>query len=169
MRFTSAWLVLVGGGGLRGAQAAGVALCYGNNNGGACVAGSVHPLAPNVAQRAHPGFSAARPGSPINPPFCSLPRPPSLQLHFYFPLVFDFSPSLPTFCVCSRASCLFPSSQFHPFFRPTMTAFHWWHLESNKTFSENAKPAQKCHRSRDFCLKSRSNSPRQSCFVFLAH
>lgn len=61
------------------------------------------------------------------------------------------------------------SSQFHPFFHPTKTAIHSWHLESNKTFSENAKPAQKCHRSRDFCLKSCSHSPRQSYFVFLAH
>lgn len=35
---------------MRGAQAAGMALCYGNNNGGACVMENVHPLAPNVAQ-----------------------------------------------------------------------------------------------------------------------
>lgn len=58
------------------------------------------------------------------------------------------------------------SSQFHPFFCPTKTAIHPWHLEVNKTSSENANPAQKCHRSRDFCLKILSRSPCQSYFVF---
>lgn len=42
------------------------------------------------------------------------------------------------------------SSQFHPFFCPTKTAIHPWHLKANKTSSENAKSAQKCHLRQDF-------------------
>lgn len=57
------------------------------------------------------------------------------------------------------------SSQFHPFFCPTKTAIQPWHFKANKTSSENAKPAQKCHLRRDFFLNIRSRSLRQLlCF-----
>lgn len=130
---------------LRGVHAAGVALCYGNNNGGACAAGSVRPLAPNVAQRAHQGLSAAQRGFPINPPSYSLPRLLRLQLQFHpaSSLVFYSSPSLPLSLsiapVYSPSPSLSLSSQFHSFFCPTKTAIHQWHLKANKTSSENAK------------------------------
>lgn len=60
---------------LHGVQAAGVALCYGNNNGRACKAGSIHPMAPNVAQSSPRLFSC--PARLSNEP--SLPSPPSIH------------------------------------------------------------------------------------------
>lgn len=164
---------------LRGVQAASVALCYGNNNGGACAAGSVHPVAPNVAQSSPRLFSC--PARLSNKP--SLPSPSIHSLAFcvsltraslsacvsliFFPLhLLPLSVPIPMPPVYFSSSL---SSQFHPFFCPTKAAIHPWHLGANKTSSENAKPAQKCHRSRDFCLKNRSRSPRQSYFVFLVH
>ena len=92
-------------------QAAGVALCYGNNNGGACAAGTVHPLAPNVAQSSPRLFSGParlsnkKPSPPLS--FYSLPRLLCLPLSgFTFclrPSRFLLLSISPTFC----ASCLF--------------------------------------------------------------
>lgn len=102
---------------LRGVEAAGMALCYGKNNGGACAAGSVHPLAPNVVQSSPRPFSYPT-RLPINPPsplFLFTPSPslsPPLKLHF-LPTFLSFSSPFPllsispTFCACSHASCLF--------------------------------------------------------------
>lgn len=103
---------------LRGVQAAGVALCYGNNNGGVCAAGSVHPLAPNVARSSPRLFSCpARLSNTPSPPlsFYSLPRllcPPhsSFSLHFSRFLLLSISSH------CTRAPPVYFSSQFHPFF-----------------------------------------------------
>lgn len=148
---------------LRRVEAAGVALCYGKNNGGACAAGSVHPLAPNVVQSSPRPFScpARLPINPPSPPLLftpspSLPPPTQASLSPYISLVFLSSTShllsvpVPMPPVYFSSSL---SSQFHPFFCPTKIAIHPWHLEANKTSSENAKPAQKCHCSWDFCLK----------------
>lgn len=160
---------------LRGVQAAGVALCYGNNNGGACVAGSIHPLAPNVAQRAHPGLFSCPARLSNKPSLLFTPSHAESQASVSSCIFLSFSTSLHLFPLSVSAAVppayFSPSlsSQFHPFFHPTKTAIHSWHLKSNKTFSENAEPAQKCHRSRDFCLKSRSHSLCQSYFVFLVH
>lgn len=93
-------LVFTGRGGplprLRGAEPAGVALCYGNNNGGACAAGSARPLAPDVAPSSPRLFS--RPARLSNKPS----RPPLLLLiHSLAPASvspttsFSSSPSLP--------------------------------------------------------------------------
>lgn len=126
---------------LRGARAAGVALCYGNNNRGACEAGSVHPLAPNMAPISPWLFSCpAILSNKRLPPslcFCSLPR--SLRLPLTnFPTSFSLTPlSLPVYFSPSL------SSQFHPFFCPTKTLIHPSPLEANKMFTENAKCAQK--------------------------
>lgn len=118
-------------------RTAGVALCYGNNNGRACAVGSVPSLAPNVADRAHPGFLAAQPSFPIKLPFCSLPPRlcPGFRLAF-FPH-FVISPALP---LSKPTGCLSLSlsSQFHPFFCTTKTVFHQCHLKTNKTCPENA-------------------------------
>lgn len=88
---------------LRGAQAAGVALCYGNNNGGACAAGSVHPLAPSVAQSSPWLFSCParlcnQPSllSPSIHPLLSCVYPTQASLSAYVSLIF-FSSILPTF------------------------------------------------------------------------
>lgn len=89
---------------LHGVQAAGVALCYGNNNGRACKAGSIHPMAPNVAQSSPRLFSC--PARLSNEP--SLP-PPTTTL----PLL---STSLPS------AS---PTLQFQ--FLPTFLLFFYLH------------------------------------------
>lgn len=87
---------------LRGVQAAGVALCYGNNNGGACAAGSAHPLAPSVAHSSPWLFSCParlcnRPSLPsafvYRLPFCVYPNQASLSVHVS--LIF-FSSILPT-------------------------------------------------------------------------
>lgn len=88
---------------LRGVWAAGLVLCYGNNNGGACAEGSVHPLAPNLAQSS-PRLSSYLLTHHIHSlAFCL----PPLQL---FPLrVFRF-PLLsvsPAFLAHTHASCLF--------------------------------------------------------------
>ncbi len=97
---------------LRSPQAAGVALCYGNNNGGACAAGSVHPLAPNVAQSSPRVFSCS----------AGLSNKPSLPSRSIHSLAVRVSPSQawvsphnsliffsvsPTFCAYTHASCLF--------------------------------------------------------------
>lgn len=161
---------------LRGVRAAGVALCYGNNNGGDCAAGSAHPLAPNVAQSSPRLFSCpARLSS--KPPLLFTHSPsasPPLKLQFLPTFLSFSSPLRLSHFLCPYPDLLFISppslsSQFHPFLCHTKTAIHPWHLEANKTSSENAKPAQKCHRSWDFCLKIRSRSPRQSYLVFLIH
>lgn len=130
-------------------------------------------------RRAHPGFSAAPAGLSNKP---ALPSPSihslavcvSPRSGFTFCLRFSrFSPLsvAPAFL---QPCLLFISPPVSPLnfilsFATTKTAIQPWHLGANKTSSENAKPAQKCHRSRDFCLKNRSRSPRQSYFVFLAH
>lgn len=97
---------------LRGVQAASVALCYGNNNGGACAAGSVHPLAPNVAQSSPRLFSC--PARLSNKP--SLPSPSIHSLAFCVSLTWAslsahisliFFSVVPTFCAYTHASCLF--------------------------------------------------------------
>lgn len=81
--------------------------------------------------RAHPGFSAAQLGSPINPPAPLLLIPsltftasPPLQLQFLppclaAPLLLSSSPSLPLSRVHFSSSL---SSQFQPFFCATMQA-----------------------------------------------
>lgn len=90
---------------LRGVQAAGVALCYGNNNGGACAAGSVHPLAPSMAQSSPWLFSCpARlsnkpPPSPLLLFTPATPVSPLLRLH-----------SLPTFLSFSSSPLSLPLS-----------------------------------------------------------
>lgn len=128
------------------------------------MAGSVRPLAPNVAQSS-PGLSAARRGFPTYPPSRSysllrlLRLPTQASLSPYFSFVFS-SPSLPL-------SCLFRSPlNFILSFSPTKNAIQPWHLKANKTASENVKPAQKCHRSRDFCLKIRSLARVALCLLF---
>lgn len=164
---------------LRGVQAAGVALCYGNNNGGACAARSAHPLAPSVAQSSPWLFSCParlcnRPSlpSPFIYPLLSCDYPNQASLSVHVSLIF-LSSILPTLSLYPCLLFFFSStlsSQFHPFFCPTKTSIHSWHLEGlNKTSSENAKPAQKCHRCWDFCFKICSRSPRQTYFVFLIH
>lgn len=121
---------------LRGVQAPGMALCCGNNNGGACVAGSAHPLAPNMAERAHPGFSAGQLSFPITPPFLftpSMAMSPALVSHF---------PTPPHLSHCSHYFCLFlplvsPLSFIPSFFGPTKAAIHPRHLQADKTSPEN--------------------------------
>lgn len=90
--------------------------------------------------------------------------PPSQTPHssFTFSLLFfrfllSISPTL----------CLFRSPlNFILSFPPTKNAIQPWHLKANKTASENVKPAQKCHRSRDFCLKIRSLARVALCLLF---
>lgn len=98
---------------LRRVEAAGVALCYGKNNGGACAAGSVHPLAPNVVQSSPRPFScpARLPINPPSPPLLFTPSPslPPPHSSFTFSLHFSRFPLLyisPTFCACTHAYCL---------------------------------------------------------------
>lgn len=97
---------------LRGVEAAGVALCYGKNNGGACAAGSVHPLAPNVVQSSPRPFSYPT-RLPINPPSPLLlftPSPslsPPLKLHF-LPTFLSFSSPIHL----SHFLCLYPCLLF---------------------------------------------------------
>lgn len=124
---------------LHGVPCGGVVHCYGNNNGGACVARSIHPLAPSMAQSSCRLFSCL---ASLSNKLLSFSLPPplsiiylgfsaslSLRLYFLklsFSLLF-FSRSL-ILCVCLslHAHCLFHllSSQFHPFFHPIKTAIH---------------------------------------------
>lgn len=127
--------------------------------------GADHSPTGTERDTARSGFSLAQLGFPIYPSHSS----PSLHSFSSSPFSqFSFSSSHPL--------CVYPSPLFippcrspllsHSFFCPTKTAIHPWHLKANKTFSENAKPAQKCHRSRDFCLNFCSSYP---CFVFRVH
>lgn len=89
-----------------------MALCYGKNNGGACAAGSVHPLAPNVVQSSPRPFSYPT-RLPINPPsplFLFTPSPslsPPLKLHF-LPTFLSFSSPFHL----SHFLCLYPCLLF---------------------------------------------------------
>lgn len=153
---------------MRGVQAAGVALCYGNNNGGACAARERSPPGTKRGTELTPAFQLPGQAFRLNPPS------PLSSIHsFAFSFSLHLSSFLHSFFLSTAVSPIYfspsLSSQFHPFFAPTKTSIHPWHLKSNKTSSENAKPAQKCHGSQDFCLKIGSRSPRQSYFVFLVH
>lgn len=108
--------------------------------------------------RAHPGFSAAQLGSPINPPAPLLLIPsltftasPPLQLQFLppclaAPLLLSISPAF---------SCSFLLQSLL-----SVSAFLLRHNagHSAKKPSEHADSAQKCHRSLDFSLKIHSRS-----------
>lgn len=105
---------------LRGVQAAGVALCCGNNNGGACATGSFHPLAPNVAPSSPrllscpAKLSKKKKTSLVSPFIHSVPSvSPIFQLQLF--IIFFFSPSALLSSVYFSSSI---SSQFHPFFCP---------------------------------------------------
>lgn len=143
---------------LRGARAAGVALCYGNNNRGACVAGSVHPLAPNTA--------------PISPWLFSCPSmlsnkslPPSLCSHSVHSLAPCISPSqtFPTsFSFALLFLCLFTSPPVSPLnfilsFAPQRRSFTPASWRRTKRSLEMQSAHRKCHCSRDFCLNIRSS------------
>lgn len=113
---------------MRGAEAAGVALCYGNNNGGACAAGSVHPLAPDVAPSSPRLFSC--PARLSNKPSRSTPSYSLRHLHRLFPhssfsfshRVFQPLSSSPSLRLSRARFSSSLSSQFQPFFCATMRA-----------------------------------------------
>lgn len=100
--------------------------------------------------RTHPGFSAGWRGISHKPslyplllftPSPSAFSPPhssfTFSLHFSRLLLLSVSPTLYVYFSPS----LSPLS-FIPSFSPTKTAIHTWHLTADKTYSENAKPAQ---------------------------
>lgn len=119
--------------------------------------------------RAHPpSFSAAQLYFPINPfslAYCASPTRVSVSP--FSSLVFLLSIT-PTFCLWTCLLFISPlvsSLNFILSFAPQRQPFTHGTLRANKTSSEIAKSAQKCHLRQNFFLKIHSRSPHQSYFV----